>query len=145
MIPLEEVEKLKGHAFPGGSFTIQPYENWLLKDIFGTGPLPGGAAHPMYVYFVAMAGAGISIGGIFELAGASDDSGVMFGEASIEQLRPLREGETYAVSGGVTDVARKSGGRIGTFDIVTFRLELREPDGTLAGVSTNSFVFPRPE
>ena len=47
------------------------------------------------------------------------------------------------MSGGITGVVRKEGRKAGVFDIVTFRLELVGEDGTLAAVSTNSFIFPR--
>ena len=67
----------------------------------------------------------------------------MFGEAGIELERPLGIGETLRISGGITGVVRKEGRKAGVFDIVTFRLELADEDGELAGVSTNSFIFPR--
>jgi len=67
----------------------------------------------------------------------------MFGEAGIELRRPLRIGESYEVSGGITGVVRKEGRKAGVFDIVTFRLELVGEDGAVAAVSTNSFIFPR--
>ena len=67
----------------------------------------------------------------------------MFGEAEIEQRIPLRIGESYEVRGGITGVVRKEGRRAGVFDIVTLRLELVDAEGEVAGVSTNSFVFPR--
>ena len=38
---------------------------------------------------------------------------------------------------------RKQGGAIGTFDLLTFRLEVVAPGGETAGVCTNSFIFPR--
>jgi len=114
-----------------------------MTDAVGDAPSASGPASPMEIYHGAMGGLGLSIGELFELAGASAADGPMFGEAEIEQRIPLQIGETYDVRGGITGVARKQGRRAGVFDIVTFRVELVNGDGAVAGVATNSFVFPR--
>ena len=67
----------------------------------------------------------------------------MFGECDMEVRVPVRTGVTYDVRGEITDVKRKQGGAIGTFDLLTFRLEVVGPDGEVAGVCTNSFILPR--
>lgn len=144
MIELDELrERVVGWAFPGGSYTVEGYQAWLCHDAILSPPLPAGIAHPMYVYYIAMGGMGVSLESLFKLIGASNDSGVMFGEAGIEQREPLQRGHRYRVSGEITEVVRKSGKRAGTFDIVSFRLDLYDDSDTLVGVSTNSFVFPR--
>lgn len=142
-ISLEELEALKGRSFPGGTYTIEPYRHWLMNDAVGDEPSTSGQASPMEIYYGAMGGLGLSLDELFALAGATAADGPMFGEAEIEQRRPLEVGETYTVRGAFTDVVRKEGRRAGVFDIVTFQLELVAPDGEVAGVSTNSFVFPR--
>ena len=142
-ISLEALEGLVGTSFPGGRYTIEPYRHWLMTDAVGDTPTASGFASPMEVYHGAMGGLGLSIGELFALAGATAEDGPMFGEAEIEQRLPLRIGETYDVRGGITGVVRKEGRRAGVFDIVTFRLELVDAEGAVAGVATNSFVFPR--
>lgn len=142
-IRLEALEALVGTPFPGGSYTIEPYRHWLFVDASGAPGTREGTAHPLEAYYGALAGMGLSVDELFSLVGASADDGPMFGEASIEIREPLRIGATYAVAGGIVDVKRKEGRRAGVFDIVAFRLELRDEAGTLAAVSTNSFVFPR--
>jgi hypothetical protein len=142
-ISLEELEALKGQCFPGGTYTIEPYRHWLMNDAVGDIPSTSGPASPMEIYYGAMGGLGLTLDELFALAGATAADGPMFGEAELEQRRPLQVGETYTVRGAVTDVVRKEGRRAGVFDIVTFQLELVAPDGEVAGVSTNSFVFPR--
>lgn len=143
MIDLDELRtEVVGRAFPEGSFTIPVHEAWLTADAVASPPLPDGVAHPMYVYYAALCGMGIDLDTLFDWVGSSAEDGPMFGEARIDQHRPLRVGETLAVHGEITDVDRKSG-RSGTFDIVGFRLDLRDDAGELAGVSTNSFIFPR--
>ena len=139
----EELESLVGTSFPGGSYTVEPYRHWLMNDAVGDVPSTSGPASPMEIYYGAMGGLGLTLDELFALAGATAADGPMFGEAEIEQLRPLEVGATYAVSGGITGAVRKEGRRAGIFDIVTFRLELVDDEGEVAGVSTNSFVFPR--
>jgi hypothetical protein len=142
-VPLGDLEALVGTSFPGGTYTIEPYRHWLMADAVGEAPSSTGAAGPMEIYFGAMGGLGLSLDELFALVGSSSADGPMFGEAEIEQRIPLRIGESYEVRGGITGVVRKEGRRAGVFDIVTFRLELVGADGEVAGVSTNSFVFPR--
>lgn len=142
-ITVEELEALVGTSFPGGTYTIEPYEHWLMTDAFGSTPSRDGSAHPMYAYYGALAGMGMSVDDLFARVGASADDGPMFGEAGIEVLKPLEIGATYTVTGGFESVVRKEGRKAGVFDIVGFRLELRDAGGELAAVSTNSFIFPR--
>jgi hypothetical protein len=142
-ISLEALEALVGTGFPGGSYTIEPYRHWLMNDAIGDRPTTSGTASPMEIYYGAMAGLGLTLDELFALAGATAADGPMFGEAEIEQRHPLQVGETYTVRGGITGAVRKEGRRAGVFDIVTFRLELVDDEGEVAGISTNSFVFPR--
>ena len=140
---LADLEALVGKPFPGGTYTIEPYRHWLMTDAFGAVPASEGTAHPMETYYGALAGMGLSVDELFALVGATAADGPMFGETTIDIRRSLRIGATYDVSGSIESIERKEGRRAGVFDIVGFRLELREPGGELAAVSTNSFIFPR--
>lgn len=143
MIEVSELETLIGASFPTGEFTIEGYEHWLCADAVLSPPLPEGIAHPMYGYYVAIAGMGVTLEELFAMAGSSAEEGPMFGEAGLEFRLPLRIGTRYQVRGGIVAVERKEGKRVGIFDIVTVRLEVVDPDGQIAALSTNSFVFPR--
>lgn len=132
-----------GWEFPGGRFTIEPYEHWLMCDAVGAEPSRSGIANPMFVYYAALGGMGVSLDDLFAKVGATADDGVMFGEAAIDVTTPLTIGASYDVRGTITDIVRKSGKRAGVFDIVTFVLDLDDESGTHVGASTNSFVFPR--
>jgi len=143
MIAIEELEALVGKPFPGGTYTIEPYRNWLLLDSTEGTPALSGSAFPMEIYFGAMDAMGISLDELFAWVGSSAAEGPMFGEAELEQRRALQVGETFTVRGQLTSVVRKEGKRAGVFDIVGFQLELVGADGKVAAVSTNSFVFPR--
>jgi hypothetical protein len=142
-IAVEEIEALVGKPFPGGRYTIEPYKHWLMQDAVGGSVAREGEASPMEVYYGALAGMGLSVDELFHLVGATADDGPMFGEAGIEANRPLLIGESFDVSGGITGVVRKEGRKAGVFDIVSFRLELRDEQGEVAAVSSNSFIFPR--
>ncbi len=140
---VEELEALVGWQFPGGTYTVEPWRVWLTNDVVGAPQHTDGIAHPMFCYYAAMAGMGLSIDELFTLCRASADDGPMFGESDLRQLRPLEVGTTYTVRGQITSAVRKQGTRTGTFDIVAFRLEVVAPDGDVAGVVSNSFIYPR--
>jgi hypothetical protein len=131
-----------GWKFPGGEFTIEPYEHWLMCDVVGARPRRSGTANPMYVYYAALGGMGVSLDEFFAVVEASADDGVMFGEAEISVIEPLKIGSTYRVDGEITSAVRKAGKRAGVFDIVSFELKLTLSERHLA-TSTNAFVFPR--
>ncbi|WP_420638147.1 hypothetical protein [Candidatus Poriferisocius sp.] len=139
----EELEALVGWRFPGGTYTVEPWRVWLTNDVVGADQRTDGVAHPMFCYYAAMAGMGLSIAELFTLCSASADDGPMFGESDITQHRSLEIGTTYTVRGEITSAVRKQGARTGTFDIVAFRLEVVAPDGEVSAVVSNSFIYPR--
>ena len=143
MVSLARMEELVGRRLPGGSFDVEHYRNWLTNDVIGSPQRSDDLAHPMFCYYAAMGGMGLSVAELFELAHSSGDEGPMFGECDMEVRVPLRTGVSYEVRGEITGVQRKQGGAIGTFDLLTFRLEVVAPGGEVAGVCTNSFIFPR--
>ena len=141
-ISLGDLQATVGRSLPGGRVRLEPYEHWLACDAVGAGSWSGDVAHPMFGYYLALRGMGVSLDDLFALAGSTADDGVMFGEARLELCRPLRVGGDYDVHGSVTAAERKTG-RSGTFDLLEFRLEVSDAEG-VAAVSTNTFVFPRP-
>lgn len=143
MIPFERMQELVGRVLPGGSFDLEHYRNWLTNDVIGSSQRGDDLAHPMFCYYAAMGGMGLSVAELFDLAHTSASDGPMFGECDMEVRVPLRTGVSYDVRGEITGVTRKQGGAIGTFDLLTFRLEVVAPDGEIAGVCTNSFICPR--
>jgi hypothetical protein len=141
---MKDYGHLVGRRFPGGRYELPEYLSWLWADAVQAEP-DADMAHPALAYFVAMQGAGISIAEIFELFGARADSGVMFGEQTLEYTGMLRPGASYDVQGEITDVVRKEGKRAGVFDRVTFALELSEEGsgGEPVARSTSTWIFPR--
>jgi len=137
------MQGLVGHAFPGGSFTIEPWENVLLSDIMGVPPLPDSIAHPAYLFHAPLAGAGVRIADIFELCQAESEEAVRAGEYHWVLHRPLRVGATYRMSGGFTGVERKQGRRGGLMDVVTFEIDMHDEGGELAASAANTWIFLR--
>lgn len=142
-VAIEQVREAIGTDLGGSRFTIEPYEHWLTTDAVGSPPLPDGVAHPMFGYYGTQTGMRLSLAELFALVHARNSDGVMLGETTLTLHHPLEVGATYDVRGEIVDVIRKSGRRTGTFDVMTFRLELVDGDGRSVATATNSFIFPR--
>src|SRR5207248_2720885 len=125
----EEMQELVGHRFPGGTFTIEPWENVLLSDVMGIEPLPDGIAHPVYLFHAPLAGVGMRIADMFELFKAESDEAVRAGGYRWEIHEPLRVGKTYRMSGEVTGMERKVSRKLGPMDLASFRLDVHDDEG----------------
>lgn len=140
---IDEMQGLVGRQFPGGTFTIESWENVLLCDVMGVPPLPDDIAHPAYLFHAPLAGAGMRISDIFELCHAESEEAVRAGEYRWVIHRPLRVGSTYRMSGGFVGVERKQGRRGGLMDVVTFEIEISDEDGERAASTVSTWIFLR--
>jgi hypothetical protein len=107
--------------------------------------LPPGQAHPLYIFYLALLGMGVSIDDLYALADTTVAEGPMLGETELIQRRALRIGVRYHVTGKITGIERRTGRKIGVFDTMQARLELSD-DPTVddpAAVCSNSFIIPR--
>ena len=138
----DDYTHLVGHRFPGGRVTIPDWLAWLWCDAIGAENAPP-HAHPGLAYLAAVQGSGVTFQDIFDLADADAESGPMFGEQTLTFAAPLEIGREYEVEGEITGVTRKHGRRAGTFDMLTFELRLRVPDGEIVSTNLNTFIFPR--
>lgn len=144
MVPLERITRIIGHRFPGGSYTIEHWENFLVHDALRTTVDRSGLAHPAMLFHVPIAGVGMTIADVFALCEAESDEAVRAGAYVWEVARPLREEVTYRMEGGIVAVERKDGRRGGMMDLVTFRIEVISPvDGQVDATVTNTWVFLR--
>lgn len=136
------LEELPGTVLPAGSFTISASENADLAGVL-EGPAPAGeAAHPLWAYIATQRGIDIGITELCALADFDVADGPMLGSTKLTYGEPLQVGVEYAVQGEVVDIVRKEG-RSGTFDILTFRERLLDPEGEEAASATNTFILPR--
>lgn len=139
-----EMQALVGHRFPGGQFTIEPWENALLCEAMACPQLPNGLAHPAYLFHAPLAGAGLELHDIFALGRAESDEAIRAGEYDWTIHRPLRVGASYRMSGEFTGVQRKRGRRAGLMDVVSFRIDVYElPADEHAATVAQSWIFLR--
>jgi acyl dehydratase len=138
-----ELRGLVGHRFPGGTYRVAHWENWLLTDCTGREPLPDGLVHPIVLFHAPILGARTSIGELFQLGRANGEGGsVGLVGYDWEYFVPLREDVEYRVEGGIVEAERRStaAGRIN--DLVAFSIELSDDEVLVARV-TNRWAFRR--
>ena len=100
--------------------------------------------HPIWAYIATQRGIGVSIAELCALADFDVEDGPMLGSVEIDcYAQPLKADVPYRVTGEVVDLERKVGRKAGTFDLLTYRLALRAPDGSGVVSCTNTFVLPR--
>ena len=130
MIPLEEsMQALVGYRFSGGHYRIEHWENFLLSEATGIDPLPDGLAHPAHLFHVAINGVGTSITELFRLAESGPGAPVSIDYYDWRIRQPLREEETYTLSGGITDFARRTNDASPTLDSFTYEIDLDDSAG----------------
>ena len=138
----QEIADLVGHEFPGGTYTIAHWENFLLTECTGAEPLPDGLAHPVALFHVPILGAGTSIADMFALGRADSDFSIGIESYDWELFRPLEEEVEYAISGRVTAAERRMEGDR-SFDRIQFQFDLSGPDGAPAARSTITWHYRR--
>lgn len=143
-VSVEQMRELVGQPFPGGTFTIEPWESALFTEVMESEPLPADLAHPAYLFHAPLAGLGLSYGDIFAMCYAESDEAIRAGEYQWHVHQPLRVGRTYAMSGAITGVERKQGRRAGLMDVVTFRIDVLDvAEERPAATVVNSWIFLR--
>lgn len=121
--PVEQIRALVGHEFPGGTYTIAHWENFLLTECTGAAPLPDGIVHPVALFHVPILGAGTSIAEMFALGHAESDSSIGIESYDWRIHQPLKEDVEYRVSGTITEADRRTSER-GIWDRIQFRFDL---------------------
>jgi hypothetical protein len=139
----ERLAAVVGHRFPGGTYRIEHWENWLLTDCTGREQLPDGLAHPVALFHVPILGAGVTIAELFELLGASGAGSVGLLGYDWEYLSPLVEDVEYRIDGGIVSATRTVDDAGRSADTVAFEITLTTPDGELAARVTNRWVVRR--
>jgi hypothetical protein len=130
-----DMRSLVGHRFPGGTYRIEHWENFLLTDCTGADQLPGGLVHPIALFHVPILGAGTSITELFSLCGAEGPGSVGLEGYDWEYHEPLREGIDYRIEGGIVSVERKQSPTGDTYDAMAFQIDLLDGDRHVARVT----------
>ena len=130
MMPSEaSMRALVGHRFAGGTYCIEHWENFLFSDATGVAPLPDGIAHPAHLFHVAINGVGTSITELFRLAESGAGAPVSIDYYDWRIHAPLRENETYVLSGGITDFVREANEAGPIRDSFAYEIEIEGPAG----------------
>jgi hypothetical protein len=130
LIPSEaSMQALVGHRFPGGRYCIEHWENFLFSDATGIEPLPERLAHPAHLFHVAINGVGTSITELFALAESAEGSPVSIDHYDWRIHQPLREDETYQLSGGITAFKRSEREGAPTRDSFSYEIQVADSAG----------------
>jgi len=143
-IPSEQsITDLVGHQFPGGSYTIEHWENVLLTGCTGASVLPDGLAHPVALFHVPIMGANTSIAEMFELGQAESDLSIIPESYDWEIFSPLKEEVTYNITGEIIAAERRTNEQGQLYDWVQFQFDLYEANQHLASRSTITWQYTR--
>jgi hypothetical protein len=138
----DEMRALVGHRFPGGTYRIEHWENYLLTDCTGSEQLPDGFVHPIALFHVPILGARTSITELFALGGAEGAGSVGLEGYDWEYHEPLREDVEYRIEGGIASSERRTAENGSVHDAVAFQIDLYDGARHVARV-TNRWRFRR--
>lgn len=136
-------ETLPGTPLTPGTITIPKQERDELAEVLGDPPPEPGTLHPLHAFIAAQRGIGASIADLCAYADFPLEDGPMMGTLELELREPMRPDVTYRVEGEVVDLVRKQGRTHGTFDLLTYRERLLDPEDRVVAEITNSFVLVR--
>jgi hypothetical protein len=137
------VESIEGHQFPGGIYTIEHWENFLMTECTGSQLMQNGVVHPVALFHVPIIGSGTSIAKMFALGQAESDLSISIESYDWEMHHPLKEDVAYHVNGRVVSAERRQNEHGHDYDRIQFRFEMTEPDGELAARTTIIWHYAR--
>jgi hypothetical protein len=141
--PEDQIRAIVGHEFPGGVYTVEHWENFLLTECTGAEPLPDGMVHPVVLFHMPILGSGTSIAEMFALGQAESDFSIGIESYDWEMFAPLREGVPYRIGGRVLSAERRTSRNDRPYDRIQFRFDVDQPDGTPAARSTITWHYRR--
>lgn len=139
----EDIERLSGHRFPGGHYTVAHWENALLTECTGAELLPGGMVHPVALFHLPITGAGTSIAEMFALGRAESDLSILIESYDWETFLPLQEDVRYRVDGVIASAERRWNEQGKPYDRIQFRFEVHTPGNALAARTTVTWHYTR--
>lgn len=139
----EQPPAVAGTRLPGGEYRISAEENRALCESLHTTPASDGRAHEIYSYIATQSGMGISVDGLLAICEFDAADGPMLGSSNARYLSALRTDETYRVAGDILSLTRKQSKKLGTMDILEYRLTLSHASGEPVLEVTNTWILPR--
>ena len=140
--PEEEIREIVGHQFPGGSYRVEHWENFLLTECTGAEALPDGLVHPVALFHMPILGAGTTIAEMFALGQAASDFSIGIESYEWEMFEPLYEEVTYRVRAAVTGADRVEADDGRLQDRIRFRFDITE-DGRDIARTTVIWLYNR--
>lgn len=141
--PEEEIRAIVGHAFPGGVYTVEHWENFLLTECTGAELLPDGMVHPVVLFHMPILGSKTTIGEMFALGQAESDFSIGIESYDWEMFAPLKEDVPYGISGKIVSAERRTSRNDRPYDRIQFQFEVAQPDGALAARTTITWHYRR--
>lgn len=132
-----------GTRLPGGEYRITAEENRALCEALHTNPAGDGRAHEIYSYIATQSGMGISVDRLLAICEFDAADGPMLGSCNARYLSALRTDETYRVSGEILGLTRKQSKKLGTMDVLEYRLTMTRASGEPVLEVTNTWILPR--
>lgn len=139
----EQPPAVAGTRLPGGEYRITAEENRALCESLHTKPYGDGRAHEIYSYIATQSGMGVSVDGLLAICEFDAADGPMLGSSNARYLTALQTDETYRVSGEILGLARKQSKKLGTMDVLEYRLTLSCASGEPVLEVTNTWILPR--
>lgn len=140
-MPRHGLRHLVGAAFPGGSYSLAGYENWLAHDALYSAPVA--EPHPIMAFVGAQRGMGMTVAEMFEWFDSDVRDGPLLAACRIEFAGALRVDHPYRVAGVVRSVERKRGRTLGEFDLVVCEFRLTDDEDTVVATITNTYAITR--
>jgi acyl dehydratase len=137
------LEVLRAHRFPGGTYRVAHWENFLLTDCSGRAPLVGDLVHPIVLFHAPILGAGTSIAELFAVGRVSGAGSVGLEGYDWRYHAPIREDVDYDVQGGVVSAERHVSSSGHVFDRVAFGIDLTTPQGEPVASVINTWRLRR--
>jgi hypothetical protein len=135
-LPAEsDINALLGHRFPGGEYTIEHWENFLLTECTGAELMPDGRVHPVALFHIPILGSRTSIAEMFALGQAESDLSILIESYDWEILSPIRENICYSVSGGITAAQRLKNDEGNPYDRIRFEFDVHDHSTLTAHVT----------
>ena len=141
--PEAEIAGIVGHTFPGGTYTVEHWENFLLTECTGADLLPGGMVHPVVLFHMPILGSKTTIGEMFALGQAESDFSIGIESYDWEMFVPLQEDVPYNISGKIISASRHTSRNDRLYDRIQFQFEVAQSDGTLAARTTITWHYRR--